>query len=298
MLGIQLLGQFSVDVDGNAIVLPSRPAQSLLARLALTPGIAHRREKLAGDLWPDANETNARSNLRHALWRIRDALSPSAEILRADHIAISFERHQGVHVDALDVLRTSQHALATVDDLMRAAVLYRGEMLPGFYDEWVGVERVRLAAAFDSIMNRLVTRLIDEARWTEAAHWAAHWMTHGESTEAACRALMTAQHALGSLDGVRAAYKRCTRQLARDLGVAPSHETQSMFVALSQTAHDKFVHATTVNNQRAEKPAVPSRPKMPQSAQRPDDPDGLPGDWNVEMQGLLRFDPIPFPLMR
>jgi DNA-binding SARP family transcriptional activator len=77
MLEVRLLGQFSLKVGDKTVDLPSRPAQSLLAYLLLQAGTAQRREKLAGLFWPDATETNARSNLRHALWRIRKVLGPS-----------------------------------------------------------------------------------------------------------------------------------------------------------------------------------------------------------------------------
>src|SRR5438132_11781571 len=74
MLELRLLGSFEVCLDGTPVAIPSRPAQSLLACLALSAGTAHRREKLAGMLWPEADKANARSNLRHALWRIRKAI--------------------------------------------------------------------------------------------------------------------------------------------------------------------------------------------------------------------------------
>jgi len=51
MLKVRFLGQFDVRENGESIQIPSRPAQSLLAYLLLTPGTAHRREKLAGLLW-------------------------------------------------------------------------------------------------------------------------------------------------------------------------------------------------------------------------------------------------------
>ena len=48
MLELRLLGSFEVSLDGTPVGIPSRPAQSLLAYLALSAGTAHRREKLAG----------------------------------------------------------------------------------------------------------------------------------------------------------------------------------------------------------------------------------------------------------
>ena len=60
MLEIHLFGRFEILLDGQALEIPSRPAQALLAYLALHPGIAHRRERLAGLLWPKSDERKAR----------------------------------------------------------------------------------------------------------------------------------------------------------------------------------------------------------------------------------------------
>src|SRR5688500_44761 len=62
MLQIRLLGQFDVRIDGKRILIPSRAGQSLLAYLLLTAGTPHRREKLAGILWPDFADDTARKN--------------------------------------------------------------------------------------------------------------------------------------------------------------------------------------------------------------------------------------------
>jgi DNA-binding SARP family transcriptional activator len=74
MLEVRLLGQFEVLRDGRRLTIPTRNAQSLFAYLILNAGKAIRREKLAGLLWPDSSEENARSNLRHELWRLRKAI--------------------------------------------------------------------------------------------------------------------------------------------------------------------------------------------------------------------------------
>jgi DNA-binding SARP family transcriptional activator len=240
MLNIQLMGQFCVQADGCAILLPSRPAQSLLARLALTPGVTHRREKLAGELWPEANETNARSNLRHALWRIRRALARNKSIrvpalLHADNIAVGLNLCAEISVDALEVMSLAQDPYASTNALIHAAGLYRGELLPGFYEDWIGIERIRLQTAFEMVMHRLLTRLCEEQRWREAVRWGTHWFAHGESSEAACRALMVAHHAQGNMDGVRAAYRLCAQHLGRELGMEPTHETRALFERLLHT---------------------------------------------------------------
>src|ERR1041385_4531249 len=93
MLEVHLLGTFSVRHKNHQINIASRPAQSLFAYLILTDGTAHRRERLAGMLWPDSLEETARDNLRHALWRMRKALETASAtgFLQVDDLTIKFE---------------------------------------------------------------------------------------------------------------------------------------------------------------------------------------------------------------
>ncbi len=78
-LNLTLLGGFQAQLDaGAALVLPTRKSQALLAYLAVRPGQAHPREKLATLLWGDMQDAQARGNLRHALSRIRKAPCPGA----------------------------------------------------------------------------------------------------------------------------------------------------------------------------------------------------------------------------
>jgi DNA-binding SARP family transcriptional activator len=67
MFEVRLLGQFDLCLDNQTVEIPSRSAQSLLAFLILNANIRHRRERLAGLLWPDVPEEDARRNLRRAL---------------------------------------------------------------------------------------------------------------------------------------------------------------------------------------------------------------------------------------
>ena len=94
MLELRLLGQFEVRLDETPVAIPSRPAQSLLAFLALTAGTAHRRERLAGLLWPDVQEDSARASPRQGLWRLRKALEahlpPGVQYLLADDLTVAF----------------------------------------------------------------------------------------------------------------------------------------------------------------------------------------------------------------
>src|SRR5688572_334390 len=99
MIEVRLLGQFDLRIDGKPVDLASRPAQNLLAYLLLTPGQPHRREQLATLFWPDAPDVNARANLRHALWRLRNAIDPEGRYLDSDTQTVAFHPQSGDWLD-------------------------------------------------------------------------------------------------------------------------------------------------------------------------------------------------------
>lgn len=239
MLDVKLLGQFDVRRDGASIAIPSRPAQSLLAYLILNAGTAYRREKLAGLLWPDSTDENARSYLRHELWRLRKVIEPptrrkrAANLLLVDEIAIEFDAHADYSLDAA-ILQTAPQSPASANDLIGALAVYSGELLPGFYDDWVVLERERLQATFEQKMARLLGVLLEERRWEEILDWGERWIALGQTPEPAFRALMIAHSALGDLSKVAAVCQRCTESMRNQLGVEPSEQTRTLFEQLCQ----------------------------------------------------------------
>lgn len=250
MLEARLLGRFEVLVNGGPVQIPSRPAQSLFAYLLLNAGVAHRRERLAGLLWPDSDEENARSNLRHALWRIRRSLDAAgtATVLSADDLSVTVADGSQLWVDAA-VLHGFDKSAPATDALRQRAAAYGGELLPGFYDEWVILERERLKGIFERTMQQLLDRLLDEQRWADVSEWGEHWISVAQSPEPAFRSLMVAAAVRGDISGVVAAYRRCAGALKTDLGVEPSEQTRTLYERLSQGRSPVLVST---------RPAVPS----------------------------------------
>jgi predicted ATPase len=145
---VHLLGGLQLG-DGRRLVtrLPSRAVTALLARLAMAPERLHAREELIEMLWPGVEPAVGRNRLRQALSTLKSQLeSPgAAAVLQADRLGVrvvpgalacdvrAFEAH----------VRAGRHA--------EAAAAYRGELLPGFYDEWIHAERQRLATLFEQL---------------------------------------------------------------------------------------------------------------------------------------------------
>lgn len=230
MLEMRLLGQFDVRVDDQPVEIPSRPAQSLLAYLALNSGKSQRREKLAGMLWPDSDESNARSNLRHALWRLRGTIGDDP--LETDNLTVRFRVSQPYYLDVASL--EAQVEGQDMDGLIECVSAYQGELLPGFYEDWVSSERERLGALFDRRMQELLALLVAERRWAAVLEWAEHWISRGTVPEQAFRALMRAHHAMGDAAGTAAAYQRLEDGLEKELGVGPSAQSSKLFEELKQ----------------------------------------------------------------
>ena len=237
MLQIQLLGQFEIRADGKRISIASRPAQSLFAFLALTAGTAHRREKLAGMFWPETSDENARKNLRQELWRIRKALAGQQtaenEYLLADEFTLGFNRDAEYWLDVAQLERPDLDLPALLSNLSA----YQGELLPGFYEDWIALERERIQSVFESRMEQLLEQLIAAERWIAVQEWAERWLSFGNTPEPAYRALMLAAGVRGDTAKVAATYQRCTDELQEHLGIEPSAETRGLYDGLRMGTH-------------------------------------------------------------
>ncbi|MBN1659540.1 MAG: hypothetical protein JXA93_14135, partial [Anaerolineae bacterium] len=125
---------------------------ALLAYLAVT-GRPHTREALAGLLWPDCAEVDARSNLRKVVVELRRRLPCHVVATRAE---VAFDRSAPYWLDVRSFERTIRDILAAGADLTQAAAaslveavaLYRGAFLSGLavqrapdFEQWVMIER-------------------------------------------------------------------------------------------------------------------------------------------------------------
>ena len=141
---LRLLGGCEIDTgNGAPLRLRTRAVALLLARLALRPGHDHGREEMTELLWPSAPPDVGRNRLRQALAVLRNILEPlgrlSAPVLLADRRTLRLR--QGAIVSDIDELE----AAMARGDAAAAQRLAAGELLPGYFDDWVLEERRQLA---------------------------------------------------------------------------------------------------------------------------------------------------------
>jgi DNA-binding SARP family transcriptional activator/tetratricopeptide (TPR) repeat protein len=227
-LGIRLLGEFNIVCEGSQVPTITRPRwQSLLAYLLLHRGIPQPRRHLAFVLWPDSSERQALTNLRHVLHHVLHLLPEPARFIDAAGPAVTWR------ADAPCTLDVSQFEAAlaadrTADSLRAAIDLYRGELLPGLYDDWLLPERERLHQAAIAACEELAARLEEQAEFAGVIAVAQHLLRLDPLREDTYRQLMR----LHALHDDRAAafhvYQRCVKVLQRELNVEPAPATRAL----------------------------------------------------------------------
>src|SRR5215813_5176319 len=150
---IQLLGDLRA-ARGNTVIVqfPSRPVAMLLSRLALQPERRHAREELIDLLWPEVELEVGRNRFRQALSTLRRLLEPPD--LLPDSVLIADRQTVRLAPDAVACDAADFERLLRKGAIAEALELYRGELLPGFIDEWVDEERLRLSALRDRALQR------------------------------------------------------------------------------------------------------------------------------------------------
>jgi hypothetical protein len=110
---------------------------------------------------------------------------------------------------------------------MKGLSLFQGELLPGFYDDWVTQEREHLQVIYEKNITRLLELLEKERRWNDILEWAERWISFDQGAETAYRYLMIAYDVLGNRAKVASTYQRCVQAL-RQLDLEPSEQTRTL----------------------------------------------------------------------
>lgn len=159
---LEVLGGFGVCADGVRLDLPIG-AQRMLAYLAVT-GPRQSRELLATRLWADVSEDRAHGSLRTALWHLR---RQSPRIVAAGRCAVSLSDELVVdyHVmsDRAHRILEGRHDECEVADLSSADFCLaelEAELLPGWDEEWLLIERERHRQLRVHSLEELSRRLV------------------------------------------------------------------------------------------------------------------------------------------
>jgi DNA-binding SARP family transcriptional activator len=209
-------GPFVTNAKGHRLDVPDG-SKRLLVFVALRPGRVERRYA-AGTLWPIGDDGRASGNLRSALWRLNRA---RVDLILADKHSLKIR--QGVVVDVHLVcdwtarLITGKHSDA--DLFVRHTVTEALDLLPGWYDDWVLLERERLRQQVLHGLEALSAHLTIAGRYAEAIDAAIMAVNAEPLRESAQRALLHAHLTEGNWVEARRGLESYRSLLREELGI-------------------------------------------------------------------------------
>jgi DNA-binding SARP family transcriptional activator len=155
-VSVKFLGNFQITIDNQPLEgIESAKAQSLLVCLFFHPFISYSRRQIACRLWPESSESQAMANLRNLLFSLRRTFPRMVQILDVQPHSIQLCSGLVYQMDVHE-FEKSGALLNSIPDLQKAIFIYGGELLPGFYDDWIQDQRDRLHSAYVQTLERLV----------------------------------------------------------------------------------------------------------------------------------------------
>jgi DNA-binding SARP family transcriptional activator len=236
---VSLLGSVEIRLrDGSPVRVASRKALALLAYLALRPGEAQARGKLAALLWGDAPKDRARHSVRQALATIRTALGrPGVRLLTESGDLVALDP-AAVEVDVVrfEALATS----GAIEALEQATTLYRGDLAEGLdvsepaFEEWLLTERFRLREQTVEVLARLLAHHVKTSQTDLAIQTAVRLLGLDPLQESVHRTLMRVYAGQGRRGAALRQYQACLAVIRRELGTDPEPETRTLYLELLQ----------------------------------------------------------------
>jgi AAA ATPase domain/Bacterial transcriptional activator domain len=155
-----------------------------------------------------------------------------------------------------------------------AIAAYRGELLPGVYEDWLLDARSQLERQCVELCDLACAARARTGDLTGAVQAARRRVQLQPLEEVGYRTLMELQADLGDRAGAVSTYHHCASVLERELGVAPDRATRKVFQRLVAQAHPAA-------NPRVGRPGLAAAPLVGRSAEL----SALQGTWRAALAG-------------
>jgi DNA-binding SARP family transcriptional activator len=224
---LRLLGQPQL-VLGDVVHALERKDAALLALLALE-GVTDR-ERAASLLWPEAESSRARANLRQRLHRLRRQAGFDL-VLGSDELSLAVAAAHDLQ--ALSARVPAEPHLPDGELLGTLDYADCGELAA-----WVDAARERWRAARREALSTLAADLQRQDRVAAALACAERLVRDDPAFEAAHRMLMRLHLRRGDRAAALAAYERCREALSSAAGAVPDAETRALHLQALRGAGD------------------------------------------------------------
>jgi DNA-binding SARP family transcriptional activator len=242
---IELLGGLRAVRDERVVDrFPTQKTAVLFAFLACHPRRAHPREVLIELLWPEASLDTGRHRLSVALSSLRQQFAPpgasTTPLLVTDRSTVRLDPDRATTdvaafealLEAAGKLPASALAGETVAERIRllaeALDLWRGELLPGYYEDWILAERQRLDLLCFQALRQVTADLIETRDPQRALQYALRAVRADPLCEEAHQDVMRLYAGLGQPAAALRQYGDLERLLRAELDQAPSDAVRAL----------------------------------------------------------------------
>jgi DNA-binding SARP family transcriptional activator len=245
-LRIYLTGRTAIEYDGKLLdqdAFPSRQAVLAFARLVLDRQYAVSRDELAAVLWPDGLP-RAWETALHALASKLRVLLARTGLKRSEVISSALGCYQ-LHLpsDAWVDLEAAADAIHEAEGFLKAGkhreawpeaqVAYQISRRPFLANEtgpWVDAQRERLRTIFARACESIAENYIWNGEPSIAVDVVKEMVAIHPYRETGYQLLMRAHAAAGNRAEALWVYEHCRKLISEELGVAPSAETQAVYL--------------------------------------------------------------------
>jgi DNA-binding SARP family transcriptional activator len=238
VLYIRLLGELELRYGASLLPpLESARAASLLTYLLVRRSTPQARQRLAFLLWPDSTESQAQTNLRHVLHTLRQYLPEPDRFILATSRTLQWRADAPFWLDIAafeDALAQAERSVedGVVTTLRSAIDLYHGDLLEGWYDEWLLAERDNVRQRYLEALYRLTAELEARGDLGEATSYAERLLRSDPLREETYRQLIHLHAARGDRARALRVYHACMTTLEQELGAEPSAQTREIYETL------------------------------------------------------------------
>jgi DNA-binding SARP family transcriptional activator len=217
---MRLLGGFTVVHEGRLLPL-TRGQRRLLAILGLRHSSS--RAQVAGLLWPDVPDARALGCLRTALWRL-----VPRDLVASDGEQMALGAGVRVDVDELVGLASALEEDGCSREPERLTRVAQEELLPGWYDDWVLIEREYLRQVRLHALEDLARVHLRHDKYGPALRSAIAAQRIEPLRETPHRLAVEIHLAEGNACEALSVYYAYHAMVKRELGVAPSPRMQAL----------------------------------------------------------------------
>lgn len=242
--GLNLLGSFQFTRNRQALVFPTRKIHLLLAYLTLRRGVPQSRQQLAYLLYPDSTDAQARTNLRTVLHRLHATLPEIDLLLDLDSQILRWKDDIPLTLDVTEferaIARADQaerqgDAAGKMTALQSAAAIYRGDLMPDCYDDWIAPERERLQRMMQHVLETLLTLLDQQGDPETVIGYAQRLLAMDPVNEAAYLTLMRLYAARGDRGSALRTYHTCVTRFREEADIEPPGSVRALYSQLLAT---------------------------------------------------------------